>query len=78
MKPATRPIAINLPDGSVIRSTHTCRLDIPWFPSVTKMGHIVPGLAHTSLVSISVLCNAGYKVEYDEGQCIVNYRGRTV
>ena len=76
--PATKPISINLPDGSVIRSTHTCRLNIPWLPEEATKGHIVPGLAHTSLVSISVLCDAGCRVEYDEGQCRVNYRGRTV
>ena len=32
-KKAERPIAIRLPDGKVIWSTHTANLDIPWLPS---------------------------------------------
>ena len=32
IKIAEFPIAIKLPDGSIIWSMHTCNLDIPWLP----------------------------------------------
>ena len=30
---AMQPLSIKLPDGTIIKSSHTCNLDIPWFPS---------------------------------------------
>ena len=56
---ASNLITINLPDGSKLRSTHTCNLDIGFIPETEKLACIVPGLAHTYLISISVLCDAG-------------------
>ena len=41
---AEYPIAIKLPDGSIILSTHTCDLDILWLPPEMAEAHIVPGL----------------------------------
>ena len=32
VQPTLYPLTINLPDGSTIKSTHTCLLDIPWLP----------------------------------------------
>ena len=55
----TNPLIINLPYGYQIKSTHTCQLEISCIAVEEKEAHIVPGLAHTSLVSIKVLCNAG-------------------
>ena len=52
--PTSSPISINLPDGSVMKSTHTCRINIPWLPERATTAHIVPGLAHTPLVSVVV------------------------
>ena len=59
IKISTNPLTINLPDGYQIKSTHTCQLEISCIAVEEKEAHIVPGLAHTSLVSIKVLCNAG-------------------
>ena len=50
-----KPISINHPYGSKIRSTHMCDSDIDGTPEKAKLAHIVPGLAHLSLISISVL-----------------------
>ena len=50
-QPATNPITITLPSGSTIRSTHTCNLDIPWLPHHVTKARIIPGLAHSSLIS---------------------------
>ena len=78
VRPATKPLIINLPDGETIQSTHTCKLNIPWLPEEATRAHIVPGLAHTSLVSIKVLCDAGCKVEYNNKHCLVFYKKKLV
>ena len=43
IKITEHPIVIKLPDGSIIWSTHTCNLDIPWLPHKMTEAHIVPG-----------------------------------
>ena len=55
IKIVRHPLKINLPDGDCLTSTHTCTLDIPWLPRKAKEAHIVPGLAHASLISIKIL-----------------------
>ena len=45
---ATNPITINLPDGRKVKSTHICDFIIQGLPKPI-LGHIVPGLAVTSL-----------------------------
>ena len=78
VQPAKKPLIINLPDGEVIKSTHTCRLNLPWLPEEATRAHIVPGLAHTSLVSIKVLCDAGCEVNYNGMNCLVYYKNKLV
>ena len=50
-KIVNKPISITLPNGRSIRSTYTCNLGIPWLPYSMTGAHIVPGLAHLSLIS---------------------------
>jgi hypothetical protein len=40
---ATKPLTINLPDGTKIMSNHCCNITIPGLPTVLT-GHIVPSL----------------------------------
>ena len=54
MKLSNNPLTINLPDGTQLKSTHTCEINVPWIPKSTRSVHIVPGMSHTSLVSIKV------------------------
>ena len=77
-QPEIKPISINLPDGSKIRSTHTWDLYIDGIPDKSNLAHIVPGLSHSSLISISVLCGAGCKLKYDENMCSVYYNNKIV
>ena len=73
IRPANKPITITLPNGKTIKSTHTCNLDIPWMPHEMTQAHIVPGLAHSSLISTKVFCDAGCKVSFDEFECRVYF-----
>ena len=78
VKLAQNPLKINLPDCDCLTSTHTCKLDIPWLPNDANEAHIVPGLAHASLISIKVLCDAGCKVIYDDDECHIYYDNKVV
>ena len=82
LQPAIKPISINISGRSKLRSTHTCNLDIDGIPETENLEHTVPGLAYASLISIIILCNAGFKVQYDEKYVvyiiITNLCGREV
>ena len=77
-KVATAPITITLPDGSQVLSSHTCNLDIPWLPDSMTEAHIVPQLAHSSLISTRKFCDAGCQVTFDENECRVYYNKELV
>ena len=64
IKRASNPISISQPDGKKIVSTHECEIDNPNLPKAERKAHIVPGLAHTSLVSVKMLIDAGCFVTY--------------
>ena len=66
MQPSIITISDNLPERYKLRSTHTCNIDIDGISETEKLAHIVPGLAHASLISISVLCDVVCKVQYYE------------
>jgi hypothetical protein len=75
---AIQPLSIKLPDGTIIKSSHTCNLDIPWLPKQMTEAHIVPGLSHSSLISTRKFCDAGCKVVFEQHECRVTYKGRVV
>eukprot|EP00804_Cyclotella_cryptica_P004967 CCRYP_014094-RA/>CCRYP_014094-RA protein AED:0.12 eAED:0.01 QI:0/0/0/1/1/1/2/0/1245 len=77
-QPTCNPLKIKLPDGSVIQSTHTCNLDIPWLPDSVTEAHIVPGLAHSLLVATRKFCDAGCKIIFDLDGCRIIYKGNVV
>ena len=78
LQPARKPISINIPDGYKLRPTHTFNLEISDIPEKAKRSHIVPGLAHASLISTSVLYNTRCKVQYDENMCGAYYNKNLV
>ena len=75
---ATNPLQVTIPNGAQVRSTHTCTSQLPGIPEKGRFGHILPGLARHSLISVVHLCNAGCKVTFTKTECIVKYRGREV
>ena len=78
IKIAEFPIAIKLPDSSIIWSMHTYNLDISWLLHEMTEAHIVPGLEHSSLISIQKCCKAGCKVVFGEQECRVYYKNELV
>jgi hypothetical protein len=52
-----------------MESYHTADLDIPKFSAAAYKAHVVPGMAHHSLLSVGQLCNEG---------CLVTFRRDTV
>ena len=77
-KIVNKPISITLPNGRSIRSTYTCNLGIPWLPYSMTGAHIVPGLAHLSLMSTRNFWGAGCTVVFEEYKCRVYFEGRLV
>ena len=55
---------VTIPDGSQIKTTHTCTLAIPQLPVNAPVGHFIPGLALHSLLSVVKIYTAGYEVRF--------------
>ena len=62
-KPVVDGISVSLPNGQVIRSTHTATLNLLSLPLATRAAHLFPTLTG-SLVSIGMLTDAGLTAIY--------------
>ena len=73
--PTGNPISVTLPDGRKVQYTSKYTLDLPDLPITARNGHIIPGLASNSLISVVVLCNTGCKATFNKHgvtvKCIV-------
>ena len=69
--PTRNPITIILPSGRSIKHTHTCNLDIPWPPHEMIEAHIVPELAHSSLIKTKAV---GRNSELSSLRGLVTYK----
>ena len=78
MKISKKPLIINLPDDTQLKSTHTCEINVPRLPKEARQAHVVPGMAHTSLIPMKILTDAGCKVVYDAHECRVYFRDKIV
>ena len=74
---ATKPLTINLPDGTKIKLLHCCDITIPGLP-VILTGHIVPSLLIASLIGVRVLCDAGCTVTCCKDHCDIICNDKTV
>ena len=54
MQNSKKKISITLAHKQRIYSTHTYDLNIPWLPIAMIEEHIVPGMAHLSLIMADV------------------------
>ena len=78
IKPADPPIQIKMPNGVYEKSTHTCELRIPGLPKKLREGHIVPGLSHSSLLSVKKLTRGGCIVIFKDDVCEIYYKKKLV
>jgi hypothetical protein len=65
-------INIMLMDSTSLQSTQTCNLDTPWLPHEATIAHIIPGLAHASLISTHTFWDAGYTIAFDAALCTIS------
>ena len=55
---------VELPDKSIIESTHTGHLPIEGLPLDATRAYLFPDLGDTSLISIGQLCDHGYQAHF--------------
>ena len=77
-KPTLIPLNVELPDKSIIHSTHTGFLQIPALPPEACVAHQFPQLSGTSLISIGQLCDHGCEARFYKTQAIVLYRDEII
>ena len=76
IRPNPNPVSIQLPDESIIRTTHLCNLNLPALPTEATKAHICPDLgSDTSLLSIGTLCDAGCEAIFRAHECIITFMG---
>ncbi len=72
------PIQVTLPDGTTACSSHTCRLNWPNLPPSITEGHILPGLAHFSLIPVSNFAQAGCHIVFTEHSVKITYQDKCI
>ena len=75
---AINPIEIEMRNCTHEKSIHTYYLRTPSPPKVLRKVHIVPGLTHSSLVSIKKLCIGGCEVKFKDKESQVWYKNKQV
>ena len=75
---AQHPINVELPDKSLIQSSHTGYLPIDILPKEACLGHQFPKLHGTSLISIGLLCDYGCEATFYKDQAIVRYQDHII
>jgi hypothetical protein len=66
------PLNANMPNGTTIKSSHTCNLLLTYLPPQARQAQILPGLVHTSLISVRQLCDNGCSVTFTQDQVTVS------
>jgi hypothetical protein len=61
---ALHPLSVRLPDGTIIKSTHTSILGLPGLPPSANKSHLFPSHFKHSLISVGHLCGHGYEVSF--------------
>jgi hypothetical protein len=72
------PLNVNMPNGTTIKSSHTCNLLLTDFPPQARQAHILPGLVHNSLISVGQLCDNGCSVTFTQDQVTVSKNEKCV
>jgi hypothetical protein len=76
--PAATPLAVHIPNGDTIASTHTAMLNMPSLPHTAIQAHILPGLAQHSLLSVGQMCDSGCSVTFTATEVTVTNDESTI
>eukprot|EP00978_Attheya_sp_CCMP212_P035929 scaffold159185_cov28-Attheya_sp.AAC.1 len=71
--PVSPGIFVQLPDGSLIESSHKSNLNIPGLPAAASEYHIFPALKSGSLLSIGQLCDYDCDVNFNKLNVTVHH-----
>ena len=74
----SKPIPITIPNGDIIRATHSCKVYYPQLPLTVRRGLSVPKMKHHSLISIKQICQAGCTVQFTDTKCDLYYKGKHI
>jgi hypothetical protein len=69
---------MNMPNGTTIQSSHTCKLLLTDLPHQARQAHILPGLVHSSLISVRKLCDNECSVTFTHDRMTVSRNGKDV
>jgi hypothetical protein len=72
------PLAVRLPNGNTITSTHTAKLNMPALSHTARQAHILPGLAQHSLLSVGQMCDSGCSVTFTDTEVTVTNGESTI
>jgi hypothetical protein len=70
------PLSVDMPNGTIIQSSHTCDLLLADFPPQAQKAHILPGLVHNSFISVGQLCNNGCNITFTQEQITISRDGK--
>ena len=59
-------ISVNMPNGSIIQSTHTGLLPLNNISKSARTIHLFPDLKNTALISVSQLCEDGCEANFKD------------
>jgi hypothetical protein len=65
------PLNVNMPNGTSIKSSHTCDLLLTALPPQATKPHALPGFVHKLLISAGQLCDSGCDVTFKKEQVSV-------
>ena len=70
---------MGLPNGQQLKSTNVaCEINLPQVPEQGRQAHILPGLTHSSLISIGQLHDAGFQATFDQTSVNITNHGDTI
>jgi hypothetical protein len=72
------PLNVNMPNGTTIKSSHTCNLLLIDLPPQARQAHILPGLVYNSLISVGQSCDNGCRVTFTQDQVTVSKNEKCV
>jgi hypothetical protein len=77
-KSTATPLAVRLPNGDTITSTHTATLNIPSLSHAARQAHILQGLAQHSLLYVGQMCDSGCSVTFTASNVTVTNGESTI